>query len=170
MKDYLRYQEMIDNSISEYDGPMWNDPAIKYIKRSFTNQETLNAAKAHNLNINISFNQTASSNFLYPLCNSPKRKEYYREMFSEYKNELLRQIANKHKDRQQEKSNSYIKGDTSIPISDTYNEDFMRMQKQFNKYLVKEKSMESSNDPLNFAGDPLKKKDPNYYRVSLWNI
>lgn len=67
MKDYLRYQEMIDNSISEYDGPIWNDPAIKYIKRSFTNQESLNSVKAANLKINTSFNQTASSNFLYPL-------------------------------------------------------------------------------------------------------
>lgn len=55
--------------------------------------------------------------------------------------------------------NSYLKGDTSIPISDTYNDDFDRMQRQFFKYLAKEKSMERSNSPSNFAGDPLKNRE-----------
>jgi hypothetical protein len=61
--------------------------------------------------------------------------------------------------------NSYLKGDTSIPISDTYNDDFDRMQRQFFKYLAKERSMESSSSPNNFAGDPLKNRES---RNQVW--
>jgi hypothetical protein len=62
-------------------------------------------------------------------------------------------------DREHARKNSYLKGDTAIPFSDTYNPDFDRMQTQFKKYLLKEKIMQSSARPEDFSGDPMKRKD-----------
>ena len=39
----------------------------------------------------------------------------------------------------------------------SYNEDFDRMHRQFNKYLIKENIMQSLNNISNFEGDPMKK-------------
>ena len=50
------------------------------------------------------------------------------------------------------------KAETTFP--NAYNQDFDRMHKQFNKYLQKESIMQSSSNPSNFEGDPMKQKDP----------
>lgn len=86
-----------------------------------------------------------------------------------YKEELLTQISRNSNDKEQAKRNSYLKGDTAIPFSDTYNPDFDRMQNQFKKYLLKEKVMQTTSRPEDFSGNPMKRNNHSV-TVSLHKI
>lgn len=53
--------------------PEWNDPAFKYFKKEVQNAQS-SELKVSRLNLTDS-NIKMRKGFLYPLCNSPKRKE-----------------------------------------------------------------------------------------------
>lgn len=86
MSDYIRYQELKDQ-FEEDNAPQWNDPATKYIKQSIV-QKMPNMTQYPGTMMRIDLGQNPSNHFLYPLCNSPKRKQYYQEMQKDYKEEL----------------------------------------------------------------------------------
>lgn len=153
--DLEKYEQILSQLSSE-NQPQWDDPATKYFKNNLS--ITINEPQIQS---NKTLNRTVNNHFLYPLCNSPKRKEYYNQVLQNHKTELQKQIERNYRNRVQEKANSYLKGDTSIPISDTYNYDFDRMQKQFMKYLHKEQAMANLTMDR-FAGDPLKTKDHDF--------
>ena len=79
---------------TENQAPTWNDPAIRYFKK-----ETLvNAAgniKMQGLNLTSNLKPIPNKHFLYPLCNSPRRKEAYKDIMTNYKHELMKQISQK---------------------------------------------------------------------------
>lgn len=134
-EDYEKYLNLED-ALGQDKAPQWNDPATRYFKNALFENEAQRTVMNRNQRLNRNLGITTNNHFLYPLCNSPKRKEYYREVLQNHKEELQKQIARNFQKRVEEKMNSYLKGDTSIPISDTYNPDFDRMQKQFKKFAA----------------------------------
>ena len=96
---------------------------------------------------------------MFPLWNSPQRKEYYREVLKDHQDVLLTQIQNKYEDRKQQKINRLIKGDPYISIAESYNPDFDRMQKQFRKYFANENNIQKNIHVEDFIGDPMKRRD-----------
>ena len=71
----------------EYEGspfqtpdPQYDDPAVKYFRKSIQSSENKLPLKVPKLNLNLNCKMEINKGFLYPLCNSPKRKEYYRQV------------------------------------------------------------------------------------------
>jgi len=138
--------------------PQYNDPAVRYFRKSIQESENSQPFKVPRLNFNTKIKNFMSKGFLYPLWNSPKRKEYYKDVLRNYKEELQKQIARKAEDEKQNKIMDKIKGAGSIPFSDTYNDDFERMFKQFNKYLQKDIGGDTNVDLARLDQDPFKIK------------
>lgn len=114
ISDYLRYQGLTNNMSFENEAPQWNDPAIKYIKKSILESTTYSKPRIPRLSFNQNLEQTMNKHFLYPLCNSPKRKEYYKEMICNYRDELKKQIDQKRNDRLRQNFIDKLKAETTI--------------------------------------------------------
>ncbi|CAI2384135.1 unnamed protein product [Moneuplotes crassus] len=138
----------------------WKDPATNYFKKSILEKQRTdvlsNSKNAKTIDCEDYQDETT---FMYPLCNSPTRKEYYREVMKDHKEVLLAQMQNNYHNRKQEQRNQRIKGYQGIPISEIYNNDLDRMKKQFHKYLTKEKAIQHKIKVEDFMGDPMKKRN-----------
>ena len=76
----------------EYEAPQWNDPAVKYFKKSINDNANIIRRITNNEKLKIGGDRAINKNFLYPLWNSPKRRQCYKEIAKDYKDNLLRQI------------------------------------------------------------------------------
>ncbi|CAI2362656.1 unnamed protein product [Moneuplotes crassus] len=156
----------------------WKDPATNYFKKYVFDQQKHELIDHEGgMNTLDCEDQQEEGTLMYPLCNSPTRKDYYRAVMKNHKEALLSQIKDNCEGRKQEKRYDQIQGFQETPISGIYNNDLDRMQKQFQKYLEKERSLESRIKVEDFTGDPLKsrnhsRKSEAYYtpRVQITNL
>ena len=89
--DFMRYQDILNNMNIQNEAPKWADPAIKYFQKEVMSSIAMETGKIPKLNLR----NVSNNHFLYPLCNSPKRKEYYKDTINHYRTELIKQINQK---------------------------------------------------------------------------